>query len=422
MKNQIINWVAMLVLTLILAGCSTHTYPMSKAFPESSSAFSGGAPVTLQPIQESVSGPSKNSDYQANPNYLGSDLTFLEMEVIIPIVWFEDTFVADTPRRDIVRSALVSKLASSGIIVAGDSEAVSAAAQLPEDHLNVSVQIQDLSVKTALNGFLTVIITSGFSFKNQVCHAALECEFRQPGQDKPVWEGVVEGTCRTSDKDVGGYAGSPENTFERIVERTNVVAGAVSAAIEQCVVKLAEVRTKVSNERYARLMKEGAGLEAEGDTAKALEDYGHASTSATTVDQDTEAMQSLGRLLRVIGTPPVLPEEARKLKVQAEAAFREGRFDAASQLYGDTLNLSPWWAEGHSELALLLGAGGHYSQAIREMKCYVTLVPNAPDARNAQDKLYEWEQKMASQAPAAPVTPTVNQNSDKSMKLQRRKF
>jgi hypothetical protein len=411
MKTYAVKFAGIMLLAASLVGCSTHIYPMAKAFPINGVGFSGGAPVTVLPVQESSSLSSKDSEYQSDPYYLGSGLAFLEVEGIVPIIWFEDKFQSDTQRKDIIQSALSSKLATHGIPVASGQSVLPA-----EDHLTVNLRVQELSVDTALNGFLTVIITSGFSFRNQVCHAVLSYEFSQPGQDKPIYSGTAEGVCQTSKRDVGGYTGSPENTFDKIVERTNVVTGAIAAAVEKCVVKLAEVRTKVSSERYARLMKEGADLEAGGDTAKALEDYGQASTSATTAGQDDEAMQALVRLLRVTGTPPEMSADARKLKVQAEAAYRDGRFDEAAQLYADTVALAPWWAEGHQELAQLLGAGGHYAQAIREMKRYQLLNPNTTDTHGSQDKIYEWEQKMAAQTQAVPSTPPAQDSTDGSFR------
>jgi len=42
-------------------------------------------------------------------------------------------------------------------------------------------------------------------------------------------------------------------------------------------------------------------------------------------------------------------------------------------------------------LALLLAQTQRFSKAIYNMKKYLMLVPEAEDARAAQDKIYEWE-------------------------------
>ncbi len=90
---------------------------------------------------------------------------------------------------------------------------------------------------------------------------------------------------------------------------------------------------------------------------------------------------------------PTLPEEARKFRVQAEGAVRDKKFEDAAELYGKALSIAPWWPKGHFNRALVLGETRFYLGAIREMKRYLTLVPNAPDARAAQDKIYAWELK-----------------------------
>jgi formylglycine-generating enzyme required for sulfatase activity len=88
---------------------------------------------------------------------------------------------------------------------------------------------------------------------------------------------------------------------------------------------------------------------------------------------------------------PVLSEEARKFKVQAEFLAQEKQFDKAIELYGKALNIAPWWSEGHFKLALILGESKKYRNAMVEMKRYLLLAPEGSDARTAQDKLYQWE-------------------------------
>ena len=88
-----------------------------------------------------------------------------------------------------------------------------------------------------------------------------------------------------------------------------------------------------------------------------------------------------------------LTEDARKYKVQAEIAVREKSYAEAGDLYREALKIAPWWAEGHFNRALVLSEIGEYDLAIVEMKRYLLLSPNAPDARAAQDKIYDWDRK-----------------------------
>jgi tetratricopeptide (TPR) repeat protein len=94
---------------------------------------------------------------------------------------------------------------------------------------------------------------------------------------------------------------------------------------------------------------------------------------------------------RTLPVKPALPEEARKYQVQAEAAINRKSFAEAADRYRDALKVAAWWPEGHFNRALILGEAGGYRKAIGEMKKYLMLVPDAPDANAAQDKIYEWE-------------------------------
>jgi tetratricopeptide (TPR) repeat protein len=101
-----------------------------------------------------------------------------------------------------------------------------------------------------------------------------------------------------------------------------------------------------------------------------------------------------------------LPEEARRHRVRAEAAFEDKRFEDAVELYAKALEISPWWAEGYFNQALLLAETGNHADAITSMRKYLILVPNSPEARAAQDKIYVWEDRAqagALQPQAAPA-------------------
>jgi tetratricopeptide (TPR) repeat protein len=109
--------------------------------------------------------------------------------------------------------------------------------------------------------------------------------------------------------------------------------------------------------------------------------------------QDQSNFMKVAQTYREASSKPVFPEEARKFKVQAEAAIRDKDFDGAAASYEEAIKIAPWWPEGHFNRALVLGETGDYETAMLEMKRYLMLVPNAPDARAAQDKIYEWERK-----------------------------
>ncbi|MDX2276672.1 MAG: hypothetical protein NW206_14570 [Hyphomonadaceae bacterium] len=83
------------------------------------------------------------------------------------------------------------------------------------------------------------------------------------------------------------------------------------------------------------------------------------------------------------------------MQVQVELAVRASRTIDAARLYRDALRTAPAWAEGRFNLGLLYGELELYPEAITEMRRYLYLAPNAPDARAVQDRIYEWEAAMA---------------------------
>jgi hypothetical protein len=85
-----------------------------------------------------------------------------------------------------------------------------------------------------------------------------------------------------------------------------------------------------------------------------------------------------------------LPEPVRELKVQAEMAVEGGHFADAVDRFSEALAISPWWPAGHYNLALMYGELKLPALAIAEMKKYLKLVPQASNARAAQDMIYRW--------------------------------
>ena len=99
------------------------------------------------------------------------------------------------------------------------------------------------------------------------------------------------------------------------------------------------------------------------------------------------------RRFREVSEKPEFPEGARRFRVQAETAASERRFDDAADRYEQALKLAPWWPEGRFNRAVVLGELERYTEAIREMKKYLALVPDASNSRKAQDQIYAWEDK-----------------------------
>ena len=90
---------------------------------------------------------------------------------------------------------------------------------------------------------------------------------------------------------------------------------------------------------------------------------------------------------------PEISEEARKLMVQANSASEDKRYKDAIALLEQVISLDPLIPKAYFNKAMLLSEEKNYKEAIFSMKKYLLLVPNASNARGAQDKIYEWEIK-----------------------------
>jgi tetratricopeptide (TPR) repeat protein len=98
---------------------------------------------------------------------------------------------------------------------------------------------------------------------------------------------------------------------------------------------------------------------------------------------------------RAMPEKPSVTEEQRKFIVQANM-FNEGKnYSKAIELYKKVIEISAVsYPAAYYNLALLEAQISRYKDAIFNMKKYLLLVPDAPDVRAAQDKIYEWEAKL----------------------------
>jgi len=96
---------------------------------------------------------------------------------------------------------------------------------------------------------------------------------------------------------------------------------------------------------------------------------------------------------RALAVKPPLPEAARRYQVLAENAVQEKRFQDAANYYNQALNIEPFWPEGQFNLSLVDGELRNFAGASSHMRMYLELVPDAQDARQAEDKIIIWDEK-----------------------------
>ena len=108
--------------------------------------------------------------------------------------------------------------------------------------------------------------------------------------------------------------------------------------------------------------------------------------------QELALFEPIAAEYRSLSIKPPIAEEQRRLIVQANAHTQKKDYNRAVDRYNKVLEFNPVsYPEAYFNLALLHEQQELYTFAITYMKKYLLLVPDAPDARSAQDKIYEWE-------------------------------
>jgi tetratricopeptide (TPR) repeat protein len=89
---------------------------------------------------------------------------------------------------------------------------------------------------------------------------------------------------------------------------------------------------------------------------------------------------------------PTITEEQRKYIVQANSKNEKKEYQEALDFYKKVINVNPTsYPSAYYNMALLAAQIKDYRYAIFNMKKYMILVPDAPDARASQDQIYKWE-------------------------------
>ena len=90
---------------------------------------------------------------------------------------------------------------------------------------------------------------------------------------------------------------------------------------------------------------------------------------------------------------PKPPDGWDKYRILAEQAVKDADFLKALNNYEDGVAAYPLWAEGWFNAALLYDGLKEYEYAANRMRHYLMLMPDAPDAKAARNKIIVWEDK-----------------------------
>lgn len=108
--------------------------------------------------------------------------------------------------------------------------------------------------------------------------------------------------------------------------------------------------------------------------------------------EDLENFKLLAQKYLSAPEQQTMNEEQRKLFVQGNAMNKQRDYEIALIYYDNAFSLNPVsYPEGYYNYAIIAALAEKYDLAILNMKKYLLLMPDAPDAVSARDKIYEWE-------------------------------
>ncbi len=131
-------------------------------------------------------------------------------------------------------------------------------------------------------------------------------------------------------------------------------------------------------------------FEAKGQVKEALEEYAALYFISDRAESE-EILRKVSVLLKKDNSLMEMPEETRKFFLRGEAMREEGNFSEAIQEYQKALVISPFIPQIYRTMAFCYASLKQYERAIENLKIYLLLYPEAPDAREMKDQIYKWE-------------------------------
>ena len=150
---------------------------------------------------------------------------------------------------------------------------------------------------------------------------------------------------------------------------------------------------KTLNPFIASKMESAGRMKAQEKYREALKELG----DALKVADDKTSEEVCGLIYRIMNMDPRLsglPEEAIKYTLRGDVLTEQGKFEGAVKEYLQAVQAAPYIAKLYFNTAMIYGELKRRAQAIRNMKTYLLLAPEAPNARAAKNQIYKWEFKM----------------------------
>ena len=112
---------------------------------------------------------------------------------------------------------------------------------------------------------------------------------------------------------------------------------------------------------------------------------------AAIIQSDSTEFERIAAAYRSSNPKPALPDSAKAAIVQAEDAIHQSHPRDALAAYRRALEVAPWWPGAHFNIATLSADQLDYVTAIIEMRKYLTLAPDAPDAAESKNSIWLWQ-------------------------------
>jgi len=103
----------------------------------------------------------------------------------------------------------------------------------------------------------------------------------------------------------------------------------------------------------------------------------------------------IGKLVPLIphGEAPEIPELARKLTVQGQTQFKDGRHDQAIESFKEVLEQAPWWPSAYFNLGIAQEGAKKHKEAAATFERYLQAAPDAADAEEVKKRAWALQAK-----------------------------
>jgi tetratricopeptide (TPR) repeat protein len=154
------------------------------------------------------------------------------------------------------------------------------------------------------------------------------------------------------------------------------------------------VRVRATATLIAALMMVSPGAQAQSSPPPQQQQMAQPTAAQVLAqDQDDLAFVFVAKAYRSLAAKPKPGDAARDFAQQANQAAEQGRLADAAKLYAQALTGAPWWPQANYNAAMILAQLGVFHMAISDMSRYLALVPDAPNAHQAQDLIATWKRE-----------------------------